>query len=121
VCLRSMAHLLLSPAVMATPASPTLERVLDRLSMMREGKFDLSWMHANPDGWGTRATPSPSGLTVGDINVGKYGIIPEHGSSHGSMAPRGAEVPLETPSLGSYDVDDRGTVWADNMKGVLSP
>jgi hypothetical protein len=109
-----MAHPLLSHEVMATPMSPTLERVLDRLSMMREGKFDLSWMHANPDGWGTRATRSANGLTVADINVGKYGVIPEHGSSHGSMAPRGAEVPPETPSLGSYDVDDRGTVWADN-------
>ncbi len=94
--------------------SPTLERVLDRLSMMREGKFDLSWMHANPDGWGTRATPSPGGLTVADVNVGKYGEIPEYGSAHGSMAPRGCEVPPETPSLGCYDVDDRAVVWADN-------
>jgi hypothetical protein len=81
---------------METPMTPALERVLDRLSMMRSGKFDLSWMDANPDGWGTRATPSTNGLTIGDINVGKYGVIPEHGSSHGSMAPRGAEMPAES-------------------------
>jgi len=99
---------------MTTPMTPTLERVLDRLSMMREGKFDLGWMYANADGWGTRAAPSSSGLTIGDINVGKYAIIPQRGSAHGSMAPRGSEVPRETPALGTYDVDDRGTVWADN-------
>src|SRR5262249_54873152 len=97
-----------------TAMTPTLERVLDRLSDMRSGKFDLGWMHANPDGWGTRATPSAMGLTIADINVGKYGIIPERGAAHGSMAPRGCEVPADTPALGTYDVDDRGTVWADN-------
>jgi hypothetical protein len=80
--------------------TPTLKRALDGLSMMREGKFDLRWMHANPDGWGTRPTPSPNGLTVGDINVGKYGVIPEHGSSHGSMAPCGAEVPRKRRASG---------------------
>jgi hypothetical protein len=47
--------------------TPTLERVLDRLSMMRAGNFD-------------------------------------------------AEVPPGTPCLGSYDVADRGTVWADNCQ-----
>lgn len=94
--------------------SPVLEAIADRISMMREGKFDLSWMHANPDGWGTRAKPSATGLTITDINVGKYGEIPERGAAHGSMAPRGCEVPEDTPSLGCYDIDDRATVWADN-------
>ena len=99
--------------------SPMVERVFDRLSMMREGKFDLGWMHANPDGWGTRATPSVDGLTLTDINVGPYGAIPEHGGAHGSMAPRGADVPPETPSLGSYDIDDKAIVWADNAARAL--
>jgi hypothetical protein len=94
--------------------SPTLELVLDHLSDMRNGKFDLRWMHANPDGWGTRATPSAMGLTIADVNVGKYGVVPERGGAHGSMAPRGCEIPPGTPTLGTYDVDDRGTVWADN-------
>ncbi|HLK12162.1 MAG TPA: ferritin-like domain-containing protein [Candidatus Binatia bacterium] len=94
--------------------SPTIEGALDRLSMMRDGKFDLSWMHANPGGWGTRAQPSPLGLTLSDINVGPYGEIPARGAAHGSMAPRGSEVPPGTPALGSYDVDERAVVWADN-------
>lgn len=98
-----------------TTMTPTLERIADHLSMMRDGKFDLGWMHANPDGWGTHARPSSAmGLTLADINVGKYGEIPARGSHYGSMAPRGVEIPLDTPSLGTYDVDLRGEVWADN-------
>ena len=97
-----------------TAFSPKVEEVFDRLAMMRDGKFDLSWMNANPAGWGTRPTASPGGLTVADINVGPYGVIPERGSAHGSMAPRGAEVPPETPSLGCYDIADKAIVWADN-------
>jgi hypothetical protein len=94
--------------------SQTVERVFDRLAMMRDGKFDLSWMHANPTGWHTRATPSVNGLTLTDINVGRYGQVPEYGSAHGSMAPRGAEIPPGTPTLGTYDIDDKAIVWVDN-------
>src|SRR5262245_9309300 len=99
---------------MTTARNETLERVLDHIADMRNGKFDLRWMHANPDGWGTRAQPSALGLTIADINVGKYGVIPEHGGSHGSMAPRGCEIPPDMPSLGTYDVDDRGPAGSDN-------
>ena len=99
---------------MTSKLSPAVERVFDRLSMMRDGKFDLSWMHANPAGWGTCARPSLGGLTVTDINVGPYGVIPDHGGAHGSMAPRGSYVPPETPSIGSYDIDEKAVVWADN-------
>ena len=99
---------------MAIAISPVQEEVFDRLAMMRDGKFDLRWLTANPAGWGTHARPSSSGLTLEDINIGRYGDIPEHGSAHGSMAPRGAEVPPETPNLGCYDIDDRAVVWADN-------
>jgi hypothetical protein len=82
--------------------------------MMRDGKFDLRWMQTNRAGWGTRATPSVDGLTVSDINVGQYGVVPDHGAAHGSMAPRGAFVPADTPALGSYDIDDKAIVWAEN-------
>jgi hypothetical protein len=98
----------------ATKSTPAVEQVFDRLAMMRDGKFDLSWLHANPAGWGTRATPSAGGLTLTDINVGPYAAVPEHGGAHGSMAPRGAYVPPGTPSLGTYDIDDKAIVWAEN-------
>jgi glutathione S-transferase len=63
---------------MTTARSETLERVLDHISDMRNGKFDLRWMHANPDGWGTRAQPSALGLTLGDITVASILVNPRH-------------------------------------------
>ena len=38
-------------------ASPTVEKVYDYLSDLQQGKLDLSWMDANPAGWGARAKP----------------------------------------------------------------
>jgi hypothetical protein len=54
------------------------------------------------------------GFTLTDINVGIYAEASERGATHGSMAPRGASVPPETPSLGCYDIADKATVWAEN-------
>ena len=99
---------------MSTKTSPAVEEALDRIAMMRDGRFDLGWMHANPAGWGTKPTLSHVGLTLDDINVGTYAEVPEHGGAHGSMAPRGAEVPPTTPALGCYDLDEKALVWADN-------
>ena len=100
---------------MAT-ASPTVERVLDYLSEVRNGKIDLSWMEANPSGWGAHARPRDDrGLGLEDLNeIPHYGNVPDFGSAAGSMAPRGCEIPPDMPSLGTYDIDDRGTVWSDN-------
>lgn len=97
--------------------SPSVEQALDHFSEIRSGKLDLSWMNANPSGWGSRAKPRDErGLTLEDINtVGSYGLVPDEGAAHGSMAPRGCEVPPETPSLGCYDLNDKSLVWADNV------
>ena len=43
---------------------------------LRNGEYDLGWMQARSE-WGVKATPSKRGLTLNDINVGSYGIIPE--------------------------------------------
>lgn len=91
-----------------------IEQALERIEQMRQGRFELGWMTANADGWGTKPERSAVGLTIDDINVGKYGVIPERGAAHGSMAPRGSEVPPETPSLGCYDIDEAAIVWSDN-------
>src|SRR5579875_2040341 len=97
--------------------SQAVEKVLDHMSEVRRGKLDLSWMNSNPAGWGVRATPRDErGLGLEDLNqVGIYGDVPDHGGEHGSMAPRGAEVPADTPALGCYDINDKSLVWADNV------
>jgi hypothetical protein len=46
--------------------------------------------------------------------VGAYGDVPDNGSLHGSMAPRGSEIPPDMPSLGGYDINDKSLVWAEN-------
>ena len=42
--------------------SESVERVLDTLSEIRQHKLDLSWMDANPSGWGTKSLGELSGL-----------------------------------------------------------
>lgn len=98
----------------------SVERVLDHISEVRRGKLSLKWMNANPGGWGVRARPRDDrGLGLENLNqVGSYGEVPDHGSSYGSMAPRGCEVPPEMPSLGCYDINDKSLVWADNVAAL---
>ncbi len=94
--------------------SAVVNEGLDRLSEMVRGNFDLRWMDSNPQGWGHHAEPGPAGLGLRQIETGHYAEIPEHGSRHGSMAPRGSYVPADTPSLGMYDLNEKAEVWADN-------
>ena len=63
--------------------------------------------------WGIRAKPGNLGLRLKDIEIGSYGIIPEHGASHRSMAPRGAVVPDDVPSL-DFTINEKAECWADN-------
>jgi len=99
--------------------SQKVQDVLDQAADIKNrGKVDLSWMKANPAGWGARAKPRDDrGLGLEDLNLigGAYGTVPDTGHSHGSMAPRGCEVPANTPSLGCYDINDKSLVWADNV------
>jgi len=98
------------------PVSAKVEEALENVSEVSRGKLDLSWMDCNPSGWGSRAKPRDDrGLGLEDIErVGKYGVVPDEGSKHGSMAPRGSDVPDDLPSLGCYDLNDKYLVWAEN-------
>ncbi len=74
--------------------------------MLRNGEYDLSWMEVDSE-WGVRAQPSKRGLTLNDINVGSYGVIPEDASESLSYAPRGADFdPSELPDIG-YSLNTR--------------
>ncbi len=98
--------------------TPAVEAGLDRMRDMAKGGFDLAWMDVNPEGWGHSATPGKSGLGLADIETGHYGVVPEHGSSHGSMAPRGCHVPEETPGLDLYTLNEMSEVWSENAAAL---
>ncbi len=98
--------------------TPSVEAALDRLRDMAQGDFDLTWMDVNPEGWGHVVTPGRSGLGLVDIETGHYGAVPEHGSSRGSMAPRGCYVPDDTPALDLYTLNEMSEVWSENAAAL---
>lgn len=74
---------------------------------------DLSWMKV-PTEWGIRARPADPelGLTIGDLNVGTYGDIPDVWTIRSEIA-RGsypAAAPLE--DMG-YTIFEKAPIWAD--------
>ena len=68
--------------------------------LYESGTPDLGWMNQMGE-WGVRAKPGNLGLRLKDIEIGSYGIIPEHGGSHRSMAPRGAIERCAPPCSGT--------------------
>ncbi len=90
-----------------------MEMDLEYLERAQRGEFDLGWLRSTNSEWGVRATPSKTGLTLRDISIGSYGLIPEHAPRR-SMAPRGSDVEVGVPDLG-YTINDRAEVWSDNV------
>src|SRR6202050_2129669 len=80
--------------------------------LYQSGTPDLAWMN-NMGEWGVRAKPGNLGLRLQDIAIGTYGVVPDHGSDHCSMAPRGAVIPEGLPSLG-FTLNEKAEVWAEN-------
>ncbi len=91
------------------------ERFIARQERAREvgtaETLDLSWMKV-PTEWGIRVRPGKKGLTVGMINVGTYGDIPDVWPYHTEM-PRGAHPLPGIPSMG-YTIYEKAELWADN-------
>src|SRR5258708_26753153 len=81
--------------------------------LYQSGTPDLGWMDQMGE-WGVRAKPGNLGLRLKDIEIGSYGIVPEHGGEHRSMAPRGAVIPEGLPSLG-FTINEKAECWADNV------
>jgi hypothetical protein len=61
------------------------------------------------------AQPGNLGLRLKDIEIGSYGVIPERGGEHRSMAARGSVVPADVPSLG-FTINDKAECWADKSR-----
>ena len=77
--------------------------------------LDLSWKSQTIQ-WGTRApVHAQGGLTIGALNVGAYGEIPDYWEDRSRM-PRGAFSPggfLGAP-VGGYYLRHKSDFWADN-------
>lgn len=73
--------------------------------------LDLTWMRV-PTEWGIVARPTKLGLTLGSINVGSYGYIPDTWP-HRTEMPRGAH-PLPGPPSVHYSINKKSELWADN-------
>jgi len=81
--------------------------------LYQTGTPDLGWMNETGE-WGIKAKPGNLGLRLKDIEIGSYGIVPEQGGAHRSMAPRGAAIPEGLPSL-DFTLNAKSDVWADNI------
>lgn len=73
---------------------------------------DLSWMKV-PTEWGIRARASnpDMGLTIGDLNVGTYGDIPDVWHNRSEIA-RGSFPAAVVEDMG-YTIFDKAIIWAD--------
>src|SRR5579864_8190757 len=72
----------------------------------------FDWMRHSLQ-WGTRVRPGKGGVTVGSLNVGLYGEIPDEWADMTRM-PRGAYPLAGIPSIGGYSQRSKAQVWADN-------
>jgi hypothetical protein len=91
------------------------EQFIEQQERIREGgaaaALDLSWMKV-PTEWGVRVRPGKSGLTIGMLNVGTYGDIPDHWPYQTEM-PRGAYPISGVPAMG-YSIYEKAELWSDN-------
>jgi len=73
---------------------------------------DFAWMKV-PTEWGIRARASDSemGLTIGDLNVGTYGDIPDVWTNRSEIA-RGSFPNPVNEDMG-YTIFDKAIIWAD--------
>lgn len=75
-------------------------------------KPKLDWMEDCHE-WGVKVEPGPHGLTMGAINTGIYGEIPEVWDEMTRM-PRGAYPVEGVPRIDLYSLNAKAEMWADN-------
>lgn len=75
---------------------------------------DFKWMKV-PTEWGIKARASNPelGLTIGDLNVGTYGDIPDLWTNRSEIA-RGSHPTTVTEDMG-YTIFEKAIVWADSV------
>ena len=74
-------------------------------------KPNFAWMGKTKQ-WGVRVKPNKKGLTLGALNVGVYGEIPDYWEDQTRM-PRGSVPRAGVPPIG-YAVRAKHELWADS-------
>lgn len=97
-------------ALQANTGGAEAKAFLESGSAFPAPSFD--WMKV-PTEWGIRARPSDPamGLTIGDINVGTYGDIPDVWDNRSEIA-RGSFPKASMEDMG-YTIFEKAIVWAD--------
>ena len=96
-------------ALRANVDGPTAKGFLAAGKMVRP---EFKWMTA-PTEWGIRARPKDKalGLTIGDLNIGTYGDIPDVWTNRSEIARGSAPNPV-VEDMG-YTIFEKGLIWAD--------
>jgi len=71
----------------------------------------FAWMDVDVER--VRAVPGENGLTFEDINIGRYGVVPDHWP-YIDDTPRGASAGGPATFGASYSLNDKADVWSEN-------
>lgn len=75
-------------------------------------ELSLDWMGDNLE-WGVKVEPGRKGLTLGSLNVGIYGDIPEYHEGR-TRSLRGAHPGVERAFIANITLRHKRELWADN-------
>ncbi len=94
--------------------------IIAKLVKVLGGDLDLGWMKNLAEPLAARPSQARRGLTLDDINQGHYAPdrMPEIIRHNFSMAPRGAILPPNLPSLG-YKLNRKSEVWSNNAAALF--
>jgi hypothetical protein len=76
---------------------------------------DFNWMDAEVER--VRAVPGEHGLTLEAINIGRYGVVPDHWP-YLDDTPRGAAPGGPVTFASSYSIMEKADVWSENAAAL---
>ena len=91
------------------------QRILQEIAEEEEAAapdISLDWMQQNLE-WGVKVKPGKKGLTLGSLNVGIYGQIPEYHEDR-TRSLRGAHPGVERAFIANINLRHKRELWADN-------
>ena len=91
------------------------QRILQEIAEEEESAapdISLDWMEHNLQ-WGVKVEPGKKGLTLGSLNVGIYGEVPEYHEDR-TRSLRGAHPGVERAFIANITLRHKRELWADN-------